>query len=282
MSPPLVTVVIPSYNHANFIKNCIQSIVDQSYQNIELIIIDDGSSDGSIAVIQEMIHMCQGRFYRFEFRARGNKGLCATLNEALEWAQGSYFSPFASDDVACNHKIDFLVQKIIKNDLRAVFGKTADIDGNILPRSLKKVVRHSFRELLHHQRMPASPTALIKTSCIRSVGGYAEDVKLEDWYLWLKLTEDGAVLMTYPEVLAFYRRHNSNITNDKYFIQRERRIVIDKFTESSYYKKALISLHLVAARDYEASDKKMAIFHLKKYGLFRVRAISTWVKIFRK
>lgn len=75
---PLVSVVIPCYNHESFVQDSIQSVIDQPYQNIELIIIDDGSKDGSVEKIQEMIPACQERFVRFEFQYRPNKGLSAT------------------------------------------------------------------------------------------------------------------------------------------------------------------------------------------------------------
>ena len=94
---PLVSVVIPCYNHEKFVQDCIQSVIDQTYPNIELIIIDDGSKDGSVEKIQEMIVACEQRFTRFEFRHRQNKGLSATLNEALEWCNGVYLSAIASD-----------------------------------------------------------------------------------------------------------------------------------------------------------------------------------------
>ena len=102
---PLVSVVIACYNHENFVQDCVQSIIDQTYENIELIIIDDGSKDGSVEKIQEMIPACKQRFVRFEFRYRPNKGLSATLNEALEWCEGTYFSPIASDDILLIKKL---------------------------------------------------------------------------------------------------------------------------------------------------------------------------------
>ncbi|MCD2506173.1 glycosyltransferase family A protein, partial [Staphylococcus aureus] len=73
-------------------------MIDQDYENIELIIIDDGSKDNSVIKIQEMVECCKQRFTRFEFRSRANIGLSATLNEALEWCEGEYFSALASDD----------------------------------------------------------------------------------------------------------------------------------------------------------------------------------------
>lgn len=84
---PLVSIVIPCYNHEKYVQESIQSVIEQDYDNIELIIIDDGSSDNSVTKIKEMIQVCQKRFKRFEFRHRPNKGLCATLNEALAWCE---------------------------------------------------------------------------------------------------------------------------------------------------------------------------------------------------
>ena len=112
---PLVSVVIPCYNHENFVQDCIKSVIDQTYENIELIIIDDGSKDGSVQKIQEMSAACQKRFTRFEFRYRPNKGLSETLNEALEWCEGLYLSPIASDDQMLKQKIQLQVNFLEKN-----------------------------------------------------------------------------------------------------------------------------------------------------------------------
>lgn len=281
MQLPLVTVVIPSYNHQNFVQDSIRSIIQQNYQNIELLVIDDGSSDQSIEKIKEMVEQCEERFVRFEFRYRQNKGLCYTLNEALEWAQGRYFSPFASDDIALPEKISFLVDRIENSNFPAVFGRSADTQGVIKARSLQVEVVHDFTSLIQHKNMPDTPTALISTAAIREVGGYAEDVKLEDWYLWLKLTENGRVLKTYPQVLALYRRHDTNITNNISLLHAERKKVIDKFRHSGFYSVAKDILPLMAARHAERYDKKLALKYLKEYGLFRPRAWPTIIKIFK-
>lgn len=281
MKPPLVTVAIPSYNHAAYIQASIRSIIEQDYLNIELIVIDDGSRDDSVAQIKALIPICQQRFTRFEFRHRPNQGLCATLNEALAWAEGEYFSPFASDDIALPNKISFLSEKIQQNSFLAVFGKTAGIGEQPKARSLKQMSKHRFSDLLHHRNMPATPTALIQTAAIRAVGGYAPDVKMEDWYMWLKLTEHGEELASFPQLLAYYRRHENNITNDKSLIQEERRRIVNKFKSYPEYSSAIRSLELIAARDYEKTDSCKAYQHLKQYGLWRPKAIPTLIKLVR-
>ncbi len=87
---PLVSMVIPAYNHSAYIRQSIAAIIDQDYPNIELIIIDDGSEDDTVQRIEAEIPACVARFVRFEFRTRPNKGLTKTMNEAVEWAEGEY------------------------------------------------------------------------------------------------------------------------------------------------------------------------------------------------
>ncbi|MGQ0439007.1 glycosyltransferase family 2 protein, partial [Bacillus sp. B-TM1] len=86
---PLVSVIIPCYNHRQYILNSIKSVINQTYKSIELIVIDDGSKDGSFEEIKKIESECQERFIRFECYTRENKGLSATLNEAIQWCQGT-------------------------------------------------------------------------------------------------------------------------------------------------------------------------------------------------
>ena len=125
---PLVSIVIPCYNHAQFVQETVQSVIDQDYENIELIIIDDGSKDNSVEVIQEMIPACEERFVRFEFRYRPNKGLCATLNEALEWCEGEYFSPTASDDILKQNKISTQLAIMLSKKEQKIIGVFVGIE----------------------------------------------------------------------------------------------------------------------------------------------------------
>jgi len=113
---PLVSIVIPCYNHEQFIQSSIQSVIDQTYKNIELIIIDDGSKDNSISKIQEMVTLCEQRFVRFEFRSRANIGVSSTLNESIEWCKGKYWTACSSDDFYHKDKILSQVEYLLENE----------------------------------------------------------------------------------------------------------------------------------------------------------------------
>ena len=89
---PLVSCIIPSYNHGHYISECIEGLIQQRYENIELLIIDDGSTDDSKDIIETLKKDCLTRFSRFEIIHQKNQGLPVTLNRALTWSEGQYFS----------------------------------------------------------------------------------------------------------------------------------------------------------------------------------------------
>jgi len=236
--PPLVSVVIPCYNHEKYICDCIQSVIEQDYQNVELIIIDDGSKDDSITRIKSMVSACEKHFGRFEFRSRENKGVAISLNEGLSWAEGEYFTVIASDDLMAKHKISSLVSELenISENYAVAFGDANFIDDNGEPLFLKirvnnrgKVQTNSFLEVQTAKRsfnynestafgsyetlisgnyLPAM-SFVVKTDCLKSVDGWMRGNKVEDWELWLKLAKKYKFSFVNKNV-AFYRLHDSN------------------------------------------------------------------------
>lgn len=237
---PLVSVVIPCYNHEQFVQDCIQSVIDQTYQNIELIIIDDGSKDGSVEKIKEMIPACQERFVRFEFRHRPNKGLSATLNEALEWCEGKYFSALASDDIVLKNKIDIQTKYMEENPkTTAVFGSANYIDENNNIKILAKLKQQEyfFDKIFLNECQFYAPTQLMRKSVLDEVGGYDPDILVEDWYMWLKMAERGSVYCL-SDTFANYRIHSNNTTKNAKFIYENNMKTLSFYKDHNLYDKA--------------------------------------------
>lgn len=263
---PLVSIVIPCYNHAQFVQETIQSVIDQDYANIELIIIDDGSKDNSVEVIQEMIPVCEERFVRFEFRHRPNKGLCATLNEALEWCEGEFFAPLASDDIILPHKTKEQVRFFLKNEedgLVGVFGKVSLLVntniGNFNFKDSNRFELFEFNDIfLRKSKLPA-PTAMLKTSKLKEIGGYNPDIKVEDFYMWLKLTEDGSKLVYIDTVFSFYRRHPGNFSQQSELMIAGVRDVLSSYSKRANYNEALARSYMVHAGDLAENRAKGSI-----------------------
>jgi len=88
-------VLVPSYNHAPFIEECLRSIISQTIHPIKLLVIDDGSKDGSPAIIEKVLAECP---FDTELIVRENRGLCRTLNEGFLLSTGKYFAYLGSDD----------------------------------------------------------------------------------------------------------------------------------------------------------------------------------------
>ena len=267
---PLVSIVIPCYNHEQFVQEAIQSVIDQDYHNIEFIIIDDGSTDGSVEKIKEMIPVCQSRFNRFEFRHQPNKGLGATLNEALKWCEGKYFSPLASDDIALPYKTSYSVEKFKSTECDVVFGLVNEFtNAKNHINNTQSIMLHTFADLLFQKNFPKAPTAMLKVDGIKEIGGYDEKLKIEDWYMWLTLTEKGCKLVTFPQPLTRYRRHEGNITNN-FTVMHEARIeVLSHFKNNPMYESAVENAYVLEARRSANVSFSRAMQFLNKIGWFR-------------
>lgn len=244
---PLVSVVIPCYNHEKFVQDCIQSVIDQTYDNIELIIIDDGSKDNSVDKIKEMIPLCEKRFTNFEFRYRPNKGLSATLNEALEWCKGEYFSAIASDDCYTENKIFLQIKKINNNmNLVALSSNISyiDDDDNFIKDTEISNKIYSFEDIFLSNYFLPAPSTLIRIKVLREIGGYDENRVVEDWDMWLKLSKYGDVFFM-EEILSLYRLHGSNTSKNIQLMNDERIKIVYKYFEHRSFNKALKNVYWI-------------------------------------
>lgn len=281
-SNPLVSVVIPCYNHENFVQDSIQSVIDQGYENIELIIIDDGSQDGSVIKIQEMVESCKERFIRFEFRSRANVGLSTTLNEALEWCEGKYFSAIASDDQMLQDKTAIQVSFMEKNiDSVAVFGGVYLIDSNsaFINKRLNKNKKYTFKEIIMHEHDLPAPTQMIRLNKIKEVGGYNSNLLIEDWYMWLKLSMNGSIYYI-NHIFCLYRQHDNNMSKNIVKIQQGRLDVLFLFKDNMHYKKALCNIRWLNAVESSALSNNKNI--KKIFRVFLTSPKKTGKAIFKK
>ncbi len=302
---PLVSVVVPCYNHEKYVKETIESIINQTYKNIELIVIDDGSKDNSVEAIKEMIPACEKRFPRFEFRHRENKGLSATLNEMVDWAEGKYFTGCASDDILLPSKISLLVEKLESSDdsYSVAFGDAIFIDDNsnevFIDRKTGEYTTEengskffldyytferdfdykdeksfgSYKTLLAGNYLPAM-SYVIKLDKIREVGAWTSGNTIEDWEMWLKLSKNYKFAYI-DEPVALYRWHENNTVKTMKFelirdsielLENDRSYALDKGYENVFYS-TLIDL-VLQLRKYDRSKFLSNIFKYSKYPKF--------------
>lgn len=262
---PLVSVVIPCYNHEKYVQDCIQSIIDQTYQNIELIIIDDGSKDSSVEKILKMVPACEKRFTRFEFRYRNNIGLSATLNEALIWCEGEYYSCIASDDQMLKNKIDYQVNYLLLNqNVIACFGNVNLIDENNRIIKTEKYLNrfYDFETIFLNKHHINASTQMIRMHVLKEVGGYKTGISIEDLYMWLKLSEVGEIYVD-QKVLSNYRLHENNSIKKGKFIYEGCLDVINLYKDHHLYLKAIKKIFWAYTISLAINDKKKSILFLR-------------------
>lgn len=285
-----MSVCIPAYNHEKYIAETIESVINQDYMNLELIIINDGSKDKTDEVIKKYEQKCQKRFVRFEYRNRENKGLSATLNEMVQWSKGKYFTACASDDMFLSTKVSLLVNSLEKlsEDYAVAFGNAIFIDDNsneiyidvntgglsrqeegtkffldfqVLQRNCDlKIGKNfgSYETLLIGNYLPAM-SFLIKLDKIKEVGAWTSGNTIEDWEMWLKLSKNYKFAYI-DEPVALYRWHENNTVKTMKFelirdsiklLENDKSYALHKGYENVFYG-TLIDL-VLQLRKYDKS-----------------------------
>lgn len=206
---PLVSVIIPCYNHENYVSEALESVFNQTYKNIELIVIDDGSTDNSVALVQEI-----QKKHLFTFIAQQNMGVCKTLNKAISLSKGEYIALLASDDYWDLSKIEKQISCLNANlDSEFCFTQAMEFDtnnradGRIFPKSL--LTGKVLNQVFLRQHVPAG-SMMFSRRLFDNLGGFDENLKEEDWDFVIRSaanTEFTAV----KEPLFYYRSHETNI-----------------------------------------------------------------------
>lgn len=258
MKLPLITIIVPAYNHAHFISETIESIIHQTYENIELIILNDGSKDNTTQVVDGFIGVCEKRFTRFKYIDKKNEGLAETLNRGVEWSEGEFISLIASDDVMMPERVERLYKALAEKDdsYGISIGDAAFIDNDSNIIKMKGDARHDDKEkeyskfiefftrnrdditdtsglfdydlLIKGNFLPAM-SILMRKSALEDVGCFTPGVALEDWDLWLRLVRDYKGVYV-DQALSYYRMHDTNsvktivpqlLEGQVYVLQRE-------------------------------------------------------------
>lgn len=234
---PLVSVLIPAYNHENYIQETIESIINQTYPNIELIILDDGSKDKTWEKITELKPKCENRFVKSHFETKQNEGTCITLNKLLKLSSGEFVYIIASDDLTKPQAIEKEVKFLQDNpDYALAVGDNEYVDsmGKQIFRTQKaftsniknakyKTVKEflssklkidflsddfgSYKTLYKENYIPNG--YLIRKNIFETIGNFTKNAPLEDFWLMLQISKYKKMKYI-DEILFSYRIHDTN------------------------------------------------------------------------
>lgn len=222
---PLVSVVIPSYNMAAFIPLTVESVLAQDHPRVELIVVDDGSSDGSVAALRRFGE-------RIRLIEQKNAGACAARNRGLKEARGEFVAFLDCDDLWEKGKLTRCVETLLARPAAAMVHSHAywiDAAGRVFgpPRFPARPEGRVF-EALARGNFVVNSTPVCRRAAVEAAGGWDEGIfTTADWDMWLRLAKSGELAFI-PEVLArtrvasYYNARNIERT------RREWLYVLDK------------------------------------------------------
>lgn len=241
-SQPLVSILVPTFNPTAHLFEAITSFGAQTYPNVEVIIVDDGSQTGSDFIQAVVIP----RFNLKKIFLRENSGSCGKpLNQGLMNCSGSYICICAQDDFFYPEKIEVQVNFMINNPQYAMAFSDCDIKvgsqaRSYIPNTPKRRGGMIFEDLILQRFYIPSVSVILKRDIFFKVGLYDESVLIEDWDMHLRVSKDHFVGYI-PKSLAVYRIHPGSISNLRMMSMHDARMsVLSKWSFLSIYKNAVI------------------------------------------
>jgi glycosyltransferase involved in cell wall biosynthesis len=213
MQSPELSVYMPVYNAARFVGDAVKSVLEQNYRDFEFLIVDDGSTDGSVELLQSFA----AKDTRIRLLNQPHKGVAAAANYAVAEARGEFLARIDGDDIALPDRLGRQLE-YLQNDPHcvAVGSRMLLIDEDALPLYVMP------QTVMGHQQIDASlmrggwaiaqPACMYRRQAIVDAGGYRPELSLhEDHDLFLRLAERGH-LENLPEVLQLYRQYLGSLT----------------------------------------------------------------------
>jgi len=219
---PLVTVYIANHNYGRYLDQAIRSVITQSLQDFELLIIDDGSTDNSHEIIEKYKDLPQViTIYQ------RNQGLCITNNIALRASRGKYIIRLDADDFLDENALAILSSNLERNEeVGLVFPDYYVIDesGNLI----EVIRRHDFNNVSLPDQPAHGACTMIRKTCLEQLSGYDESHQCQDGYeLWLRFIRQYKVQnVNLP--LFYYRQHAMSLTKDETKILQTRSRILEK------------------------------------------------------
>ena len=276
---PLVSIIVPIYNVEQYLPACLDSLVNQTLQDIEIICVNDGSTDNSASVVRD--YMQQDA--RIRLIEQDNQGLSAARNAGIRNANGKYLQFLDADDILLPDKLTKQVQELEQTNAdvcvchHAMFTNTpTNIWDNKFSNAAYDLTKKGFVYNWGRTFVIAIHSGLFRTDFMRENHlFFDEHVRaLEDWLFWTALAYRQATFWELPDKLALYRVHESSMTKDKRHMQRNHVLAfirmyellpeLDKAEFVQYGTDNLIQFFANSNRDKEMERKANSVDY--KFG----------------
>ncbi|GHV14456.1 alpha-1,3-rhamnosyltransferase WapR [Fibrobacterales bacterium] len=237
---PLVSVLMPSYCHKKYVEIAVRSVMEQKGVSFELLVIDDGSNDGTPKILQKL--SAELGFY---FLSRENRGVIKTLNELAKISKGKYICTMASDDIMPPDRLKIQAEFMEKHpEYAASFGQikemseAGEVEKNINGKFLKGIPEVSFDDLYSFKKLVHGCTEMVQKNAFDFAGGYSDEFIFEDFPLFWALAKRFGNLAVLSNVFCYYRTHKTNLRKNYFPLFFDALKLTEKYKENKFYKKA--------------------------------------------
>ncbi len=209
----LVSILMPTFNAEKFIKAAIESVQKQTYENWEMILVDDASTDETVKIIDDFAQK-DSRIKLFQLETNSGNGFAR--NKALEKASGKYIAFLDADDLWFPTKLEKQIQFLKANNLPFTFSfyDCIDNNGNNLNRRVQTPIPLTYKQLFFCNYV-GNLTAIYDADFFGKIK-LESSQKRQDWRLWLTILKQIKTAEAVPESLAFYRIRKDSISSSKF------------------------------------------------------------------
>ncbi|MEM3362588.1 MAG: glycosyltransferase [Candidatus Aenigmatarchaeota archaeon] len=286
MNKPLVSVIMPVYNASEFLDNAITSIIKQTYQNFEFIIIDDASVDNSWQIIQKYKKLYPDKIKAFHLKRNLNRGGDACFNIGLKYARGKYIARMDADDIAHPQRLEKQVKFLEKNSHVFLVGASAyviDQQGKKIGEKIMPIHHEDiFSEYVIFHPIIHS-TIMFRNHIIKRVNFYRQYFSSNnDYYTLFELINKGYRFENLPDKLVYYRIHSRNdslrnIKRSFFNTLKARVLIIKKYhypLKASQFIKNILQLLLIII----LPEKFILTLYLLSRGIIKKENIVKKIK----
>ncbi len=288
-SNSLVSVIIPAYNAEAFIAKTLESVITQTYRNLEILVIDDGSQDRTARIVEEYIE----KDSRIQLFSQANAGVAAARNLGITKSKGEFIAPIDADDIWYPQNLDKQVECFVNNspEIGLVYSWSVDIDEEDKPTGKFKAARIAgdvYTTLIAHNFIGNASATMMRRSCLDRVSKYDSHLRdqnaqgCEDWDLYLRIAESYEFRVV-PEFLIGYRKVRNSMSRDYRTMAKSHALVIASVQRQySYLPQYLFNfsasnLYIYFAHQSNANrNHDITRFWLKK--AFVADRLTFWIK----
>jgi len=279
MNNPLVSVILPCYNASLYVEEALHSVINQTYKNLEILAIDDGSSDDTLEILKKLSFKDK----RIKIiRNESNLGLIKSLNKAILLAKGDFVARMDADDIShlsrFSKQVDFL-NRHHEIDIISSSSSSIDVEGNVFGLPFMVLTSKSAVKFMSLIRNPMVHGSIMSRRSVFKNQQYSnlpKAIYTEDYELWMRLFKDNCQFANINEVLYYYRKNPKGVSAQNSKLQ---------FTNSLSNSIAYASEYLnqsIPISTYQLATNKI-IYPYTFVDIWKAnRLLNNMLKIFRK